>query len=66
MYDDVVTGKVIGLSKKQRLWAESVFEKYKVGEIKATLRQEAKTHAQIKTTLAFQSQPKPLRPPGKE
>lgn len=27
MYDEVATGMVIGLSKKQRAWAESVYVK---------------------------------------
>jgi hypothetical protein len=30
MYDNVAAGMVIQLSKKQRLWADSVFDKHKL------------------------------------
>jgi hypothetical protein len=32
MYDSVATGQVINLSKKQRLWAESVYDKLELGK----------------------------------
>ncbi len=58
MYDDVVSGRVINLSKKQRLWADSVYDKYKIGEMKSEKRKEARSR--ILTTAPGLSGERPL------
>lgn len=65
MFDDLMGGKIIELSKKQRLWADSVYEKYKVGEIRSLVRKEARARIQKPEKFAWEVGPKPLKPPGK-
>ena len=38
MYDDIVDAKIIDLTKKQRLWADAVYDKYNVNELRAAQR----------------------------
>lgn len=65
MYDDLMGGKIIELSKKQRLWADSVYEKYKVGDIRATVRKEARARVQKPEKYPWETMPRPLKPPGR-
>ena len=51
MYDDIVGGKVISLTKKQRLWADSVYEKHNLSEVRATQRKEAR--ARVEATKVY-------------
>ena len=65
MFDDLIGGKVIGLSPKQRLWADSVFERHKLGEVHAAVRKQARARVQKDKTDFFESLPRPLKPPGR-
>ena len=38
MYDDLDAAKIIDLTKKQRLWADAVYDKYNVSELRAQQR----------------------------
>ena len=38
MYDDLEAARIIDLTKKQRLWADSVYDKYNVSELRAAQR----------------------------
>jgi hypothetical protein len=64
MYDDLMGGKIIDLSKKQRLWADSVYEKYKVGEIRAQVRKEARARVQTPQVFPWETN-LPKKPPGR-
>jgi len=66
MFDDLVGGKIIELSKKQRLWADSVYEKHKLGEVRAAARKEARARVRTEDRLPFENMPKPLKPPGRK
>ena len=46
MYNDIERGLVIDLTKKQRLWADSVYDKYNVSELRSAQRREAKIRQQ--------------------
>ena len=42
MYDDLESGALAELAKKQRLWADSVYDKYNVSEIRSARRRKIK------------------------
>lgn len=65
MYDDLMGGKIIGLSKKQRLWADSVYEKYKLGEIRAQVRKEARARVHQAPPVYPWETNLPKKPPGR-
>jgi hypothetical protein len=65
MYDDIMGGRVIDLSKKQRLWADSLFEKYKLYEERAATRAAARTRIRTEEKHGFETMPRPLKPPGR-
>jgi len=46
MYNDIERGLVIDLTKKQRLWAESVYDKYNVSELRSAQRRDVKVRQQ--------------------
>lgn len=65
MFDDIVGGKVINLTQKQRIWADSVFEKHKLGEVRQAVRKEARARIQKNETNFLDNMPRPLKPPGR-
>lgn len=46
MYNELQDGMIIDLTKKQRLWADSVYDKYNVSELLSEQRREAKVRQQ--------------------
>ena len=65
MYDDLMGGKIIALAPKQRLWADSVYEKHKLGDVRYNTRKEARARIQKDETDFLAKMPKPLKPPGR-
>jgi hypothetical protein len=65
MFDDLMGGKIINLSPKQRLWADSVYDKFKLGDIRAAGRKEARARVRQEETSFFDKMPRPLKPPGR-
>jgi hypothetical protein len=65
MYDDLMGGKVIGLSPKQRLWADTLYEQHKLGDIRYAGRKEARARLQRNQVDLLAALPKPLKPPGR-
>lgn len=65
MYDDLMNGKIIGLSPKQRLWADTLYEQHKLGDIRYAGRKEARARIRHEETSALDKMPKPLKPPGR-
>lgn len=65
MFDDLMGGKIINLSPKQRLWADSVWEKYKVGDMRFNARRQARARIRQDDGLALDKMPRPLKPPGR-
>jgi hypothetical protein len=67
MFDEIMGGKIIELSKKQRLWADSLYEKYKLGEMRAQVRKQARARIQSTSTLfdPLNNPSRPLKPPGR-
>ncbi len=66
MYDDLLNGKIVGLSRKQRIWADAVYEKNKLGELRAQARKEARVKEKASQTSLLDTLPKPLKPPTKK
>jgi hypothetical protein len=62
MYDDLVNGKFIKLSRKQREWAEAVFLKHDL-QMKPLPARVPPTKDKRKVDLNFG--PLPLKPPGR-
>jgi hypothetical protein len=65
MYDDLMGGKIIGLTKNQRLWADTVYEKNKVGDMRVESRKKARARLNAEKTTFLDRMPKPLKPPGR-
>lgn len=65
MFDNLAQGMVIQLSPKQRIWADSVYEKYKVGEMVADRNRQARVKVKATKQSALDTMPRPLKPPGR-
>lgn len=65
MFDKLVQGQIIELSPKQRLWADSVYEKHKLGDIRAESRRQARVKVRVKEANFLDAMPRPLKPPGR-
>ena len=65
MYDDLMNGKIVNLSKKQRLWADTLWQQHKVGDMVFNRRKEARVLLKENAPLALDTMPKPLKPPGR-
>ncbi len=65
MYDDLMNGKIIGLAPKQRLWADAIYEKHKLGDIRYANRKEARARIQKNEVNFLDTMPRPLKPPGR-
>lgn len=48
MYDDINAGKVVDLTSRQRLWADSVYDKYNVSELRSARRRKLRAQEQKK------------------
>ncbi len=66
MYDDLMGGKIIGLSPKQRLWADTLYEEFKLGDIRSAERKEARARIRQGEQNALDNMPRPLKPPGRK
>jgi hypothetical protein len=64
-YDDIMGGKRISLTPKERLWADSVYEKHKLGDVRYAGRKEARARIQKNERSLLDSMPRPLKPPGR-
>ena len=64
MYDQLATGRQIALSKKQRVWADGVYDKHDLD--KARTEGAKKIEVKDKSLISpLDAMPKPLKPPGK-
>lgn len=63
-YDDIMGGKLVGLSPDQRLWADSIYEKHKLGDVRFEHRKEARARV-TKEERLLDKMPRPLKPPGR-
>lgn len=63
MYDDLMNGKIIGLSKMQRLWAGQLYAKYNLDKVRGPNKPVAVKDKGA--PLALDTMPKPLKPPGR-
>ena len=64
-YDDIMGGKRIALTPKERMWADSVYDKHKLGDIRFANRKEARANIQKQERSLLDSMPRPLKPPGR-
>lgn len=64
MFDDLAQGRIIGLSQKQRLWADSLWQKYKVGDMVFAGRKQARVMVRQGEATLLDKMPRPLKPPG--
>jgi hypothetical protein len=65
MYDDIMQGARISLSPDQRLWADAIYAKHKLGDVRAASRREARVKVRQKETNFLDTMPRPLKPPGR-
>jgi len=64
MYDKVATGQQIGLSQKQRVWADAVYDKLKLDDERTYTPQAVKV--KDKSLISpLDTMPKPTKPPGR-
>ena len=64
MYDQVASGRQLSLSQKQRMWADSVYDKHDLDKERAPARPVAIKDQSL--VGSFDSRPKPLKPPGRK
>ena len=64
MYDDIMSGKIINLSQKQRLWADAIYMKHKLGEVRHATQKQARVRVKQETNF-LDSMPLPKFPPGR-
>ena len=62
MYDQVASGRVISLSKKQREWADAAYDRHDLDKERPPARP---VEVKDKTLLKVPENPKPLKPPGR-
>ncbi len=65
MYDDLMGGKVISLSPKQRVWADALYDEWKLGDIRYAGRKEARVRVRKQEQSFLDTMPRPLKPPGR-
>lgn len=65
MYDDLIGGKIINLTPKQRLWADALWDQHKLGDVRYNTRKEARARIQKDQTNFLDTMPRPLKPPGR-
>lgn len=67
MYDDLINGKIIDLSKKQRAWAETVYVKNKLDQklVELPPRVPVKRRDPGKKDGLLDFGPLPKKPPGR-
>lgn len=63
MYDGLANGKYIGLSRKQRSWAEQVYMKNDLHRKPLQKLKKIATKDKVKSVIDIG--PRPLKPPGK-
>jgi hypothetical protein len=63
MYDDLVNGKYISLSRKQRSWAEQIYMKHELHRNPLPKLKRVETKDKQKAVLDLG--PLPLKPPGR-
>jgi hypothetical protein len=63
-YDDVMGGKRIELTPNERMWADSVYDKHKLGDARFANRKEARARVTKQENL-LDKMPRPLKPPGR-
>lgn len=61
MYEDMVTGKLVGLTKRQRAWVNEVFVDHKLDKNPVALK-KIKVRGRVDKPLDFG--PLPKKPPG--
>jgi hypothetical protein len=67
MYDDLMGGKIISLSERQRLWADMLYRELKIGDMRYAQRREARARVQKEERgKGLDSMPRPLKPPGRK
>lgn len=65
MFDNLENGKVIGLGRKQRSWAESVYMKHELHRKPLAKLKNIKTKDKNPGVKPLDFGPLPLKPPGK-
>ncbi len=67
MYDDLINGRIIDLSKKQRAWVEGVYVKHKLDRklVELPARVEVRRKDKRKPDGLLDFGPLPKKPPGR-
>lgn len=62
MFDDIVGGKIISLSKRQRLWADTLYEKYNLSEVRSAIRKEARARVEATKVYPWETEVVEMKP----
>jgi hypothetical protein len=66
MYDKLATGHILRLSPKQRMWADSIYDKHDLDKERPPVKVIAvKDKSLTSKQHPLDSLPKPLKPPGR-
>lgn len=65
-YDDLMAGKKIELTPRERSWADDVYERHKLGDVRYAQRKEARARIDKEKVDFLAKLPKPLKPPGRK
>ncbi len=64
-YDDIMGGKRVSLTPRERSWADDLYEKHKLGDIHYGKRKEARARIDKGKVDFLANMPRPLKPPGR-
>ena len=65
MYDKLATGHILKLSPKQRMWADSIYDKHDLDKERPPVKHIAVVDKSLVPKHPLDSMPRPLKPPGR-
>lgn len=65
MFDKVMTGHLLKLSPKQRIWAESIYDKHDLDKERTPPKDIQVVDKSLVKKFSFDTMAKPLKPPGR-
>jgi hypothetical protein len=65
MYDKLATGYILKLSPKQRMWADSIYDKHDLDKERPPVRNIAIKDKSLQVKHPLDGLARPLKPPGR-
>lgn len=65
MFDKLATGHILKLSPKQRMWADSIYDKHDLDKERPPPKRIAVVDKSLSVTHPLDNLPRPMKPPGR-